>query len=892
MAMAIDESQLLDALPVMVWTMLPDGRIDFVNRIWSEYTGLTLDAAQELDWAATIKPDGRLNLLPHGTPRAGSGNVEAVKTHLRDANGRYQWFDTRLSPVVDATSMVVKWVCAAVDINEHPPATDAPCESEHDARLILDSIPAGVEVLDPSGKIITLNRQAIRYFGKSEQELRCRGLAEFIHPGDLNTVLGKAAHALSTGDPYHAEQRFLGADGSYRWFQVRGIPLRDESGRIIRWYALHIDIDERKRKEEAVGESEEYARLIVDSIPGMIAVFAPDGELELASDQILEFYGKTFEELKSWTTTDSTHPDDLPRAIELFTHALTSGDPFDFEVRTRRSDGVYHWFQTRGLPLRDANGTIVRWYNLLIDIDERKRAEEALTASEHNLQLIIDTIPAMAWSANTEGVADFFNQFYLDYLGRSLEETRGWGWTEAVHADDIGKLADVWKTTLAKGTLGECEARMRRFDGAYRWFLHRVNPLRDDQGRIVRWYGTNIDIDDRKRAEDDLRRSEAFLAEGQRLARMGSLSWDVETGAIVWSDALYKIFEIEPGTTLTAERVFGQVHPEDLPMIEDVLERKESTLDYQHRIVMPDQSIKHLHVVAHRTRNEFGRVEYIGTVLDITRRRSGEEALEKLRSELAQVTRIMSLGVLTASFAHEVNQPLAGIVTNASTCLRMLAADPPNIELAKETARRSIRDGNRAADVISRLRALFSKRQITIGPVDLNDAVRETISMSRGDIIRSRATVRTELAEGLPLVAGDRIQLQQVIMNLLRNAADAVNDVKHDTRRILIRTEASVDGEVRLSVEDDGIGFSAVDADRVFEAFYTTKTGGMGIGLSVSRSIIESHNGRLWARTNDCRGVTFCFSVPQHSTGDEAAKKQRPAPTRSESDAYQSVRIQ
>jgi PAS domain S-box-containing protein len=250
---------------------------------------------------------------------------------------------------------------------------------------------------------------------------------------------------------------------------------------------------------------------------------------------------------------------------------------------------------------------------------------------------------------------------------------------------------------------------------------------------------------------------------------------------------------------------------------------------------------------------------------DITERKLAEDALSKARSELAHVARITSLGVLTASIAHEVNQPLSGIITNAGTCLRMLAAEPPNVEGARETARRTIRDGNRAAEVITRLRALYGKKDSMIESVDLNEATREVLSLSLSDLQRNRVLVQQELADDLPLVAGNRVQLQQVVLNLLRNASDAMSAVDDRPRQLLIRTEGDGDDHVRLSVRDAGVGFAPQSADRLFESFYTTKNDGMGIGLSVSRSIIESHHGRLWATPNTGPGATFSFSIPRAS---------------------------
>ena len=362
-----------------------------------------------------------------------------------------------------------------------------------------------------------------------------------------------------------------------------------------------------------------------------------------------------------------------------------------------------------------------------------------------------------------------------------------------------------------------------------------------------------------------LRRSEAFLAEAQRLSLTGSFSWRVATDEITWSDQLYRIFEFDQGMPVTLELIGTRVHPEDMPLLHDMIERARcagTDFEHEHRLLMPDQSIKYLHMVAHGTRDEDGRLEYIGAVQDVTARRLSEQALGKAQSELAHVARVTALTTLTASIAHEVNQPLSGIITNASTCLRMLAADPPDVDGARETARRTIRDGNRASDVIARVRALFTKKESATESVDLNEAAREVIALSLSELQRSRVILRPEFADDLPPVTGDRVQLQQVILNLLVNASDAMSGVDDRPRQMVIRTERDEGDRVRLTVRDAGVGLEPGGVDKLFEAFYTTKSGGMGIGLSVSRSIIESHHGRLWAAPNDGPGASFSFSIP------------------------------
>ena len=395
------------------------------------------------------------------------------------------------------------------------------------------------------------------------------------------------------------------------------------------------------------------------------------------------------------------------------------------------------------------------------------------------------------------------------------------------------------------------------------------------------------DITEHKRARQELRRSEAFLAEAQNLSRIGSFSWRVATNEITWSEQLYRIFQIDPDARVTFELIGTRIHPEDLSAFQEHIERSRrdrSDVQLEFRLQMPDGAVKYVHVAAH-IRGDQGQLEYFGAVQDVTERRSSEEALSKARSALSHMARVTSLGVLTASIAHEVNQPLSGIVTNASTCLRMLAADPPNVEGARETARRTIRDGNRASEVITRLRSLYGKKDPTIESVDLNEATREVLALSARELQRNRVIVQQELADDQLLVAGDRVQLQQVILNLVRNASDAMSAVDDRPRQLLIRTERDEGDRVRLMVQDAGLGFDPQAADRLFESFYTTKNNGMGIGLSVSRSIIESHHGRLWATLNKGSGATFSFSIPRASAGATSTGSNRDIQTPGVTDA-------
>ena len=370
---------------------------------------------------------------------------------------------------------------------------------------------------------------------------------------------------------------------------------------------------------------------------------------------------------------------------------------------------------------------------------------------------------------------------------------------------------------------------------------------------------------ERAQTEDALKRNGAFLAEAQRLSRTGSFSWQVDADQIVWSDETYRIYELDPGAPVTFEQVGRRLHPDEVAWFGEVVSRARKAgddLNFEHRLRMPDGRIKFLHVFARATRHEDGTLEYIGAVQDVTEQRQSEAALNNLRSELARIGRVTTLGALTASIAHEVNQPLAGIVTNASTSLRMLGDTPPDLDGAREAARRTIRDANRAAEVVARLRALFGSTQRSTDWFDLNDATREVLSLVAGELHRAKAVIRLELAADLPSIHGDRVQLQQVVLNLVLNAAEAMALVDDRPRQIVIRSEREGADRVRLSVKDTGLGLDPQTAGRLFDMFYTTKAAGMGIGLSISRSIVQAHDGRLWAVAHDGPGATFTFALP------------------------------
>src|SRR5499427_1177542 len=866
-----------------------------------------------------------------------AGEVTRLRDCVNDLSGLLAspgvWTDGEAPATVSRLLGALNEVVADVDnrISQYArdlaTANDALRESARNAELVMDSIPAGAAIMAPNGEVEFVNRRMSEYFGKTQEELKQWGTSDAVHADDLPHVVAAFTHSLATGAPYDTEERLRRFDGRYRWFQVRGLPLRDARGDVVRWYVLHTDIDDRKQAEERMRESERESRLIVDSIPGLIAILTSSGELAAVNNRLVEYCGRPREELQEWATNDILHVNDRSRVVELFAGLITSGRPSEWEARVRRFDDVYRWFQFRALPLCDTSGNVVRWYALLTDIDDLKRAEEALREGEREFRLLVETIPALVWRGTPEGELDYLNQKAVEYLGHTAQSLSGERWLELVHPDQRDATVRRWLQSTATGSSYNDIYQLRRADGQYRWIQSVGEPLYDTEGRIAHWYGLIIDIDDRKRSEEELRRSEAFLAQGQRLTQTGSLWWEVSTGEVIWSDETFRIMNVPKSTKPTVEVALNCVHPEDVARARQTVERSAhdgTDMDDELRLMMPDGSIKDVHVVLHNIERQSGQPRFVGAVTDITERRRADrelrraydhlteaqrlsqtgsftsdlerdehfwsdefyricgfepgstvtihrlgevvhpedvalyqgaigramagtdpdfyfrivtpqgvvkhlrgfahriadrpvfvgavqdvtaskmaqEALNKAGAELARVSRVTTMSALTASIAHEVNQPLSGIITNAGTCLRMLNAVTPDVDGARETARRTIRDGNRASDVITRLRALFTKKAFTLEPLDLNEATREVIALSSNDLQRNRIILHSELADGLPMVTGDRIQLQQVILNLLRNAADAMVDVHDRPRRLLIKTEHEDTNRVRLMVSD------------------------------------------------------------------------------------------
>jgi PAS domain S-box-containing protein len=627
-------------------------------------------------------------------------------------------------------------VAFVLDLTERKRAEEALRESERSARSAIDGIAGLVAIMAPNGELDALNRQVIDYFGRSLEEMRNWGTSDAVHPEDLPRIAEIFQRSIAAGTPSHYELRLWRFDGEYRWFDNRCVPIREKSGRIVRWYMLGTDVEERKRAEEGLRESETKFRDYAETASDWFWEIGPDYKFTLLTENAFGSHAADRIGTACWD-----HALDLetePEKWRLVQADLDSREPFrDFVYRGLGGNGSPMYVRASGKPMFDANGEFRGYRGTGSDVTAIMRAQEALRESERRARSAFDGIAGLVSILAPNGEVEGANRQFLEYFG-SLEWVKNWETNDAVHPEDIPRVAELFKKAIASGIPFQHELRLRRFDGEYRWFENRGVPIRDDTGRIARWYVLLTDIEDRKRA----------------LAR-----------------------------------------------------------------------------------------------------------LDQMQSDFAHMNRVSMMGEYAAELSHEITQPIASARNNARAAQNFLDMQPPDLREVREALSCVVGDTDRAGDIVDRIRDHIKKAPPRKEHFDLNEAINEVIILGRSAIIKNGVWVETRLSEGLFPVHGDRVQLQQVVLNLLLNAVEAMGSVEAKPRELLISTKQDHTGVV-VAVHDSGPGIDPSHLERVFDAFYTTKSSGTGMGLSICRSIIDAHGGRLWAEANEPRGTIFQFTLP------------------------------
>jgi PAS domain S-box-containing protein len=863
--------QILDSSPTLIHTARPDGYLDFFNRTWCEYVGKPVEELYGWKWTSCVHPDDIGVLIEKWRESIATGNPLEAQARVRRADGEFRWMLHQKIVQRDADGAIIQWHGSSIDIEgskkveqslrknaeeleinkfflseaqrlgqmgswsfdpalgfDHwsaelfqihglEPTREAPTSETYLAlvhpedrefmALLMKQMLAEASGFDVTKRIIRPNGQ-LRYVrcvcsAASEtgnlkrigvgvdvtehelltQELRRReaywaeaqklshtgslgrrpGRGDIVwsdetyrifecdpaekvtvemimgrvHPEDRDLVL-EMVERTSSGGAIDCEYRLLFPDDRVKYVRVLARPLETASDGLEIAGAV-VDITEAKRAEEKLRLSERELRTLVEAIPSYVGTALPDGSVDFISQSWLDYTGYSTEQGAGWGWASVIHPEDVDRVMASWQTGLTAGAPVEHELRCRRADGSYHWFLYRSLPLRNAGGNVAKWYGTLTNIDALKQIEYALQMREHELLGIIETIPSMLWSISPTGEITHLSQRIVEYCGAPLEEILNRGWEKSIHPDDREETLKAFAQAMSSGESYSAIHRVRRADGEYRWHHSMGEPLRDPQGKIIQWYGLNVDIDERKRAEDHLRDT---------------------------------------------------------------------------------------------------------------------------RNKLSTASRIATVAELSASIAHELNQPLMAVLGNAQAAKRWLASNPPNLAETNASIERILRDIRSADQTMQHIRALFKSEPYEKSDESVLDIIRESLRFVHEDPNKRTVRIDSSIEGSLPPICVDRIQIQQVFINLISNAIEATDGSKNRAG-ILLRAFVTQEYEVIVQVIDNGTGLE--DTEKIFDAFMTTKEKGMGIGLPISRSIVEAHGGRLWAENNPGGGATFNVALPVSS---------------------------
>ena len=892
----------IDTIPGLVWTTRPDGYVTFLNRRWLDYTGLTLEEASGWGWRAAVSPDDLPALTAFWQSILASGKPGETEARLRRHDGADRWFLFRAVPQYDEQGSLVKWYGQNTDIEDRKRAEEELKKQTAHLDELFELAPHAVVLVDADVSVIRVNQEFTRMFGYTAEEAVNRPLLDLVAPEERLPEYQNNARLLSSGQKVESETIRRRKDGSRIAVSMTASPVLTAGP--IEGYIIYRDITARKRDEEELKKQTAHLDELFELAPHAVVLVDADVRVIRVNKEFTRMFGYTPDEAVGRMLEELVAPDERLTEYKQNARMLSGGQKVESETIRRRKDGVRIAVSMTASPVLTAGP--IEGYIIYRDITERKRNDALLAGETRLLEMIAKGQPlpemlgALCRVVEQESPGSMCSILFVDEDGTRLRTGAAPslppsyaslldGWPigpdtgpcaraaflrETVivgdfHADEIPRniraIADTYGLRACWSV--PIVSRDQRVLGTFAvYYGEPRTPSPQEFGTVEQFRDLASIAMERTQAEAALRRSQAYLAEAQRLSLTGSFSWHPATGAIVWSEESYRIFGLDPGIKPTVEEVYRRIHPDDLEFSQQVIEqatRESKDFALEHRLQLPDGRVKHLRVVAHSTSIEAdGGVEFVGAIMDVTERKRSEEALDKVRLEMAHVSRISTLGQMAASIAHEINQPLAGIVLNGNASLRWLAGNPPNLEEAREATRRIVRDGQRAGNVITRLRSLFRREGPPAERLGINEVIQEVIALTRGDVQKGGATIRIQMSAELPLVTGDRVQLQQLMLNLIMNAVEAMSEVHDRPREISITTRGGDGPEVLVQVQDSGVGLDPEGKEKLFDAFYTSKSVGMGMGLAISRSIVEHHGGRLWAISNDGPGASFLFTIP------------------------------
>ena len=739
-----------------------------------------------------------------------------------------------------------------------------------DLRRVADSVPGCILVADADGKVMYANRGFVAALGRPLEELLGEGWLESVEPGFLEEARSKWYDCIRTLVRLDVMWRFRAHDGTYRWQHLRAEPSSShEKNGDACWYLLGVDVDEQFRAREALQASEREAREILDRVPAMISIRTEEG-VAYTNKRLSDYVGAVITDLRDGSYLDYTHPDDRAAMVAEHIESPNKG-PNDIIYRLRGKDGIYRWFHTRAEPYFNEDGSIYRWYALNSDIDDLYRSRELLREREFQLNLLTETLPAILWKADLDGRITYVNKKTVEYSGRTLEDFQEKGWVDLVHPDDLAETVAMWNELLAGSDGYDTINRFLCADGQYRWFHTSAGVIRDEAGNRIAFHGVMLDRTPLKAAEMALQQSEQEM---QRLMdTVPTIIWSMSPDGN--APFMNKVARELTGATvedIQNGKWIQKIHPDDRELVSREFAKSLATgssYGAEHRLRKRDGTWRWFLSRAEPSRDGDGNiVRWFGVTIDIHDRKAAEGRLRELRANLSRTSRASMVAEISASIAHELNQPLSSLLSNAQACFRWLTAATPNIENAVTSIQRVVRDGRAADAAMRNIRSLYKQQPTVKASFNMVELLGEVIGLLKEDASRRSTPIEYDFEDPVLEVLVDRYQIQQIIINLVTNAIDAMQDIEREPLlRIRIRNAEGC--RVLTEFIDNGHGLPDDGADKIFDAFVSTKENGMGIGLAISRSIVEAHDGELWASNNPEFGATFSLLLNGLNAGEE-----------------------
>ena len=864
--------QIIDSAPALIHTARPDGYLDYFNQGWLNFVGQPLEKLLGWEWTSFIHPEDVEAFVQKWQESIATGEPFEGTARVRRSDGEYRWMLHHKLAMRGDDGRIIKWHGSSIDIEEQKRAEEERRKSAEElqrSEFYLTEAQRlgqmGSWVFDPVGRFDYWSRELFCIYGL-DPSTRAPSSEEYlalIHPQDREFMASLMKRMLVEVSGFDITKRTVRPKGEVRYIRCVGTPVVDNGTQKL--IGIAIDVTEHELLTQELRRREAYlAEAQSLSHTGSFGWRPDSGEIVWSDETYRIFEYNPAEKVTLDRMIERVHPEDRALVLGTVERASTTGVAFDSTYRLLFADGRIRHLHVLARPLRSACDEL-EFVGAVIDITEAKQAEERIRLSERELRTLVEAIPAYVGTALPDGSVDFISQSWLDYTGFSREQGKGWGWGSAIYLEDLDRVVANSRTGLVAGAPVEHELRCRRADGTYHWFLYRGLPLRDDGGNVVKWYWTLTNIDALKETESALQMREHELL--GIIETIPSMLWSTSPAGepTHLSKRLLEYFGA-PFEEFVNRGWVSFIHPDDREETAKAFFRAiEIGESYSaiNRLLRADGEYRWHHTMGEPLRDPQGKIiQWYGLSVDIDERKRAEDHLRDTRMKLSTASKIATVAELSASIAHELNQPLMAVLGNAQAAQRWLAANPPDLTKTNASIERILRDIRSADETMQHIRALFKRESFEKREARIPDMIGVAIRFVYEDPNKRGVVIDCQFDAHLPTVSVDPIQIQQVFINLILNAAEAMED-SAIPRLIKVRASVTDQSEMLIQVIDNGPGVD--DTEKIFDAFVTTKENGMGIGLAVSRSIVEAHGGRIWAENNPLGGATFSLALPLSS---------------------------